>query len=126
MKIGAIITGDIVDSTKMSAEERKSMLLMLQSLAHRPKGDKASQSIFDLNPNTLLIPSTGKRDDFRASRPQINYRSYRDNQWQSRSFHNNLGLSFIHLPYKFTDFQRDAEIYHVSFAQSDGKSDRCV
>ncbi len=32
MKIGAIITGDIVDSTKMSAEERKSMLLMLQSL----------------------------------------------------------------------------------------------
>lgn len=32
MKIGAIITGDIVDSTKMAAEERKSMLLMLQSL----------------------------------------------------------------------------------------------
>lgn len=32
MKIGAIITGDIVDSTKMSAEERKSMLVMLQSL----------------------------------------------------------------------------------------------
>lgn len=32
MKIGAIITGDIVDSTKMAAEERNSMLLMLQSL----------------------------------------------------------------------------------------------
>ena len=32
MKIGAIITGDIVDSTKMVAEERNSMLLMLQSL----------------------------------------------------------------------------------------------
>lgn len=32
MKIGAIITGDIVDSTKMAAEERNSMLIMLQSL----------------------------------------------------------------------------------------------
>ena len=32
MKIGAIITGDIVDSTKMVAEERDSMLSMLQSL----------------------------------------------------------------------------------------------
>ena len=32
MKIGAIITGDIVDSTKMVAEERNSMLRMLQSL----------------------------------------------------------------------------------------------
>ena len=32
MTIGAIITGDIVDSTKMAAEERNSMLLMLQSL----------------------------------------------------------------------------------------------
>lgn len=32
MKIGAIITGDIVDSTKMVAEERDSMLHMLQSL----------------------------------------------------------------------------------------------
>ena len=32
MKIGAIITGDIVDSTKMIAEERNSMLLMLQSI----------------------------------------------------------------------------------------------
>lgn len=32
MKIGAIITGDIVDSTKMVADERNSMLLMLQSL----------------------------------------------------------------------------------------------
>lgn len=32
MKMGAIITGDIVDSTKMAAEERNSMLLMLQSL----------------------------------------------------------------------------------------------
>lgn len=32
MKIGAIITGDIVDSTKMIAEERNSMLCMLQSL----------------------------------------------------------------------------------------------
>ena len=32
MKIGAIITGDIVDSTKMLAEERDSMLRMLQSL----------------------------------------------------------------------------------------------
>jgi len=31
MKIGAIITGDIVDSTKMVAEERNSMLRMLQS-----------------------------------------------------------------------------------------------
>ena len=32
MKIGEIITGDIVDSTKMVAEERNSMLRMLQSL----------------------------------------------------------------------------------------------
>lgn len=32
MKIGGIITGDIVDSTKMVAEERNSMLRMLQSL----------------------------------------------------------------------------------------------
>lgn len=32
MRIGAIITGDIVDSTKMVAEERNSMLGMLQSL----------------------------------------------------------------------------------------------
>lgn len=32
MKIGAIITGDIVDSTKMVADERNSMLHMLQSL----------------------------------------------------------------------------------------------
>lgn len=32
MKTGAIITGDIVDSTKMAAEERNSMLLMLQPL----------------------------------------------------------------------------------------------
>ncbi len=32
MKIGAIITGDIVDSTMMFAEERNSMLRMLQSL----------------------------------------------------------------------------------------------
>ena len=32
MKIGAIITGDIVDSTKMIADERESMLHMLQSL----------------------------------------------------------------------------------------------
>ena len=32
MKIGAIITGDIVDSTKMVADERNSMLRMLQSL----------------------------------------------------------------------------------------------
>lgn len=32
MKIGAILTGDIVDSTKMVAEERNSMLRMLQSL----------------------------------------------------------------------------------------------
>lgn len=32
MKIGAIITGDIVDSTKMVTEERNSMLNMLQSL----------------------------------------------------------------------------------------------
>lgn len=32
MKIGAIITGDIVDSTKMIAKERNSMLLMLQSI----------------------------------------------------------------------------------------------
>ena len=32
MKIGAIITGDIVDSTKMLVEERNSMLRMLQSL----------------------------------------------------------------------------------------------
>lgn len=32
MKIGAIITGDIVDSTKMIAEERNSMLCMLQTL----------------------------------------------------------------------------------------------
>lgn len=32
MKIGVIITGDIVDSTKMLAEERCSMLRMLQSL----------------------------------------------------------------------------------------------
>lgn len=32
MKIGAIITGDVVDSTKMVAEERSTMLRMLQSL----------------------------------------------------------------------------------------------
>lgn len=32
MKIESIITGDIVDSTKMVAEERNAMLLMLQSL----------------------------------------------------------------------------------------------
>lgn len=32
MKIGAIITGDIVDSTNMVGEERNSMLRMLQSL----------------------------------------------------------------------------------------------
>lgn len=32
MKIGAIITGDIVDSTKMVAEERNSLLCILQSL----------------------------------------------------------------------------------------------
>ena len=32
MKVGAIITGDIMDSTKMVAEERTSMLCMLQSL----------------------------------------------------------------------------------------------
>lgn len=32
MKIGAIITGDIVDSTKMIADERDIMLRMLQSL----------------------------------------------------------------------------------------------
>ncbi len=32
MKIGAILTGDIVDSTKMHVEERNSMLRMLQSL----------------------------------------------------------------------------------------------
>lgn len=32
MKIGAIITGDIVDSTKMNTAERNSMLIMLQSL----------------------------------------------------------------------------------------------
>lgn len=32
MKIGAIITGDIVDSTKMTAEERVSMLQLLQYL----------------------------------------------------------------------------------------------
>lgn len=32
MKIGAIITGDIVDSTNMIGEERNSMLRMLQSL----------------------------------------------------------------------------------------------
>lgn len=32
MKIGAIITGDIVDSTRMAGEERDSMLGMLQSL----------------------------------------------------------------------------------------------
>ncbi len=32
MKIGAIITGDIVDSTKMTAEERATMLRLLQSL----------------------------------------------------------------------------------------------
>lgn len=32
MKTGAIITGDIVDSTKMTAEERTTMLQLLQSL----------------------------------------------------------------------------------------------
>lgn len=32
MNIGAIITGDIVDSTKMLADERNNMLCMLQSL----------------------------------------------------------------------------------------------
>lgn len=32
MKIGALITGDIVDSTKMAAEERNTMLYVLQSL----------------------------------------------------------------------------------------------
>lgn len=35
MKTGAIITGDIVDSTKMTAEERFSMLQLLQSLPER-------------------------------------------------------------------------------------------
>ena len=32
MKIGAIITGDIVDSTKMDVDERNTMLCILQSL----------------------------------------------------------------------------------------------
>lgn len=35
MKIGAIITGDIVDSTKMTKSERTTMLQLLQSLSER-------------------------------------------------------------------------------------------
>ena len=35
MKIGAIITGDIVDSTKMTKSERTAMLQLLQSLSER-------------------------------------------------------------------------------------------